>query len=73
MCGEHLIKWRAFMRTYLIFHERWIWTMDQEEGKFYKRNPLLFILGEVEFASNCCRIVYALWSSFAFAIHFHLA
>ena len=41
---------------------------DQEKGKFYIREPPLFFLKkEVEqsFASNCCRIVYALWSSFA--------
>ena len=69
MCGENLIKWRAFMRKYLIFHERWILTMDRGERNFYKRNPLLFILEVMELRRIAAELFMHFWSSFAFAIH----
>ena len=41
----------------------------EEKGISINETLLSSFWREVEFASNCCRIVCALWSSFAFAIH----
>ena len=64
---SHLIKWKAFMRKYLIFPKKWIWTMDQKKGKFYIRDPPLFILKRLNRVLH--RIAAELYMHFGAHLH----